>query len=210
MRVLKVRGVGKVVHYADLVVVNFTVMSKDYTYDKAINELNYKTEILKQDIEKANFSRDELKTINFYINPEYRFQNNENIFLGFKAIHELKLEFTFDKVVLNNLLKIISNSKSEATFNLSFEVKDKTLIKGEALRSAVKDAKNNANIIANSAEIKLGKILNIEYLNQFVPFRSTLRIDNPEIKTSDVDITPEDVIISSEVIIEWEIEDILY
>lgn len=209
MRILKVKGEGKTTFSPNLVVINFTITVKDYNYDQAINELNYKTDILKQDIKKANFSRDDLKTVNFYIDTDYKRQNNENLFLGYKAVHELKLQFSFEKNILNNLLRIISNSKSEASFRISFELEDKFSLKNEALANAVNNTKNNALIIANSAGIKLGKILNIYYSEQMEPFYETLQVETFSLKSSNIDIVPEDLEINEEVVIEFEIEDLL-
>ena len=50
------------------------VKSLDYNYDRAIQELNNLTQILKQDLNQ------ELKTINFYVTPKYQRQNHDDIF----------------------------------------------------------------------------------------------------------------------------------
>ncbi len=209
MRILRVRGDGRVSRSPDLIVFSFTITSLNVVYDKAMDDLNNRTAFLIQDIIKAGFTRDDLKTTNFSVNTEYKYQNGDNVFLGYKAIHELKLEFAYNQNILNNLLRILSDSKSEALYIINFEVKDKQSFKNEVLKDAVNNAGQNASVIADTASIKLGKILNINYEDRDIVYRSKAYLEDTMVKTSAIDIVPEDVQGTDSVIIEWESEDII-
>jgi len=209
MRVLKVKGVGNVSQSPDLIVILFKLISKDYDYDKAVNELNNRTVILRNDVVKAGFSKDDLKTTHFSIKTDYEYRNGQNVFLGYIAKHELKLEFDFNKNVLGNLLRIISASEADPEYQILFEVKDKRSFKDAVLNDAVYNAKQNASVIANAASIQLGKILNINYDYSEISYRSNVVLEEMMMATSQIDIVPEDVLGTDSVIIEWEIEDLL-
>src|SRR5690554_4699903 len=134
MRILKVRGEGSVSEFPNLVIINFVVTSLNYNYDQAIQELNNLTNILRQDIKQ------ELKTINFYVTPKYQRQNNDNIFLGYEAVHELELQLPYDKEMLNNLIQTISESKAKASFRINFSIENIEVLRQKAISEAVKDA----------------------------------------------------------------------
>lgn len=191
MRILKVRGEGSVSEFPNLVIINFVVTSLNYNYDQAIQELNNLTNILRQDIKQ------ELKTINFYVTPKYQRQNNDNIFLGYEAVHELELQLPYDKEMLNNLIQTISESKAKASFRINFSIENIEVLRQKAISEAVKDAQNNANVIASSANVKIGKILNIDYTTQHMPFRS-MQMAN---------IEPKPIMFQEQVTVEWEILD---
>lgn len=204
-RVLRVRATGKKTKSPELVVIKFTVTGEDYDYEEAIKALNLKTEILRNDIIKAGFSGDDLKTTNFFVETVYQRVNNQKIFQGYKARGDHILSFNYDKEVLNNLLTELASSKSKAEFNIFFEVKDKEAFKNEILAEAVNNGKNSAKVIANAANIKLGKILNIIYDVQEIIYRSKLALALQA--SAPVNIIPEDIEGTENITMEWEIED---
>lgn len=207
MRVFKVKGVGNVSKTPDLVVVHFKIISKGNDYDKVMNDLNQRTGILRNDIVKAGFSKEDLKTTNFSIDTEYKYQDGQNVFLGYKAEHDLKLEFDYNQIVLNNLLRTISTSESDPEYRIVFEVKDKRAFKDKVLTDAVNNAKQNAMVIADAASVQLGKILNIIYDYRNIVYQSSVMLEKTMINSSNLDIYPEDVTATDTVLIEWEIED---
>ncbi len=206
MRTLRIKGTGKASRQPDLIVVNFKIVSEDYNYDEALNNLNKRTALLRQDIVKAGFNRDDLKTTNFNINTKYRYEDGQSYFDGYRASHDLKLEFPYNRLLLNQLLKIVSISNANAEFKIFFEVDDKEDFKNELLRNAVENAKKNALVITDAAGVKLGKILNITYDWQEILSRSKLKMEMSEIQNG-IDVVPEDVEAGDTVSIEWEIED---
>lgn len=207
MRVIKVKGVGNVTKQPDLVVIQFKIISKGYDYDKVMNDLNERTAILRNDIVKAGFAKEDLKTTNFSIDTEYKYKDGENIFTGYKALHDLKLEFDYNQIILNNLLRTISSSEADPEYRILFEVKDKRAFKDEILTDAVNNAKQNASVIANASSVKLGNILNITYDYREIPYRSSVVLEKTMLNSSSLDIYPEDVTGTDTVFIEWEIED---
>ncbi|QVK17438.1 SIMPL domain-containing protein [Mycoplasmatota bacterium] len=207
MRILKVKGVGKSTKTPDSVVILFKIISKGYDYDKVINDLNERTAILRNDIVKAGFAKEDLKTTNFTIDTEYKYKDGENIFTGYKAVHELKLEFDFNQIILNNLLRTLSTSEADPEYKIVFEVKDKRAFKDEILVDAVNNAKQNASVISNAASVKLGKIMNIDYDYRDIVYRSGVVLEKAMLNSTSLDIYPEDVTGTDTVFIEWEIED---
>lgn len=209
MRVLSIKGTGKVSKKPDLIVIGFKIVSDNFNYDDALNDLNRRTNILRQDIVSAGFDRDDLKTTNFNIDTKYKYEKGQSYFIGYKASHDLKLEFNYNRGLLNKLLKIVSVSEANSEFKIYFEVKDKENFKNELLKNAVENARKNALVIADTAEVKLGKILNINYDWQEIVFRSQVVMEEMNLYESknSIDIVPEDVKASDTVSIEWEIED---
>lgn len=211
LRILSVKGTGNVSKSPDLIVVKFKIVSENYDYTDALNDLNYRTEELKNNIVKAGFSKDDLKTTNFNVEQKYKYKDGKNIFIGYQAQHELKLEFDYNRMVLNDLLRIMSSSKANPEFRIFFEVKDKEGYKNEVLEDAVNDAKEKAKVISTTAHVKLGKVVNIDYDFQTIPYRSNVVLKDISLseKASNIDIVPEDVKATDYVNMEFEIEDYL-
>ncbi|ERJ12057.1 SIMPL domain-containing protein [Haloplasma contractile] len=207
-RILKVKGKGKARAIPDQVVITFDIEVRGYDYDQVMTELNQKTNRLKNDIEEANFNREDVKTTDFTIRTNYKYVDGQRIFDGFIANHKLKLTFDLEKEKLNTLVRVLSVSESEAQFNINFEVKDKETFKNRVLEDAVQDAKRNATVIAESAGIKLEKILTINYDLADVVFRSELILEDTALQSTaaPIDIEPEEVITTDTITIEWEIE----
>lgn len=208
MRRLKVKGVGRASQSPDLIVIHFELKSSDYNYDKALRDLNARTVILRQDIEKAGFSKNDLKTTNYSINTDYRYEKGEKIFLGYIAKHNMKLEFDYDMTKLNQLIQTISDSVADPEYNIKFEIKDKRAFKDKILTDAVKQAKQNASVIADASNIKLGRIIEITYqFNEIQVIQSNLLVEKSLAANQSLDIVPEDIEGSDSVLIEYEIED---
>jgi uncharacterized protein len=207
-RVLTVQGTGRVSQEPDTVVMRFSIVSTNKDYDQAMNDLNQRTAILKRDIVKLGFPKEEIKTTNFNVSTEYDYINGKQVFRGYTARHDLKLEFPINKEQLNQLIRTVSTSGADAEFSISFEIKDKEGFHQLVLQDAVNKAKRNAKTMAQTAEVRLGKILRINYSEQDL-IQPMFRIEQMSLaaSTEDIDIEPEDVVSTDTVTIEWEIED---
>lgn len=206
MSSIRVRGFGDVSTPVDHIVINFSIQSEDYDYQEVLRKLNIKSNALRYSLPLASFDEKDLKTINFRVEPKYQYQDGRNIFTGYRGYHDLVLEFDYDKTRLNRLFLTLQDNKSEALFTLNFIKKDNQMVKDEAIKLAVSNAFHNASIIALSAGIKVGKVINIIYdVQQASPYQG-LRIEAMSYAPRDsLDIIPSDIKVSASVIIEYEI-----
>ena len=208
-RTIKVTGTASITGSPDWVVILFNINSSDYYYTKSVEQLAKQTEALKRDLMEAGFEKDALKTSSFHIGTDYEWVNNNSkkVFRGYVASHSLKIEFSFDKKVLNNLLNILGETRSEANFNIQFTIKDTEALKELALAEAVKNSKKKAELLTEAAGVSLGELLKIDYSWGEVRFRSSTTFDCCEYESDNVfDIVPDDISVSDSVTVIWSLK----
>ncbi len=69
----------------------------------------------------------------------------------------MKVQFPFDKDYLKKIMQRLSQTKSHASFRLSFTIADPEPLRQQALAEAVKNAAQKANLLADAAGVKLGE-----------------------------------------------------
>ncbi|MFY9429478.1 MAG: SIMPL domain-containing protein [bacterium] len=77
------------------------------------------------------------------------------IFRGYKASHKLKVEFPFDKDFLNKVMRKLGQTKSHASFRITFTIAEPEPLRQQALAEAVKNDAQNANLLDEAAGVKL-------------------------------------------------------
>lgn len=209
MRVIKVKGTGQASQRPDLVVIRMEISSKRYNYNEALDDVNKRVALLKKDLMTVGFNKEDVKTTGFRINTEYRYDERRKIFDGYVASQDLKLEFDLNQELLNKTLGVLTTTQSDPTFSIYFEVKDKTAFKNEILKDALENAKSSAQVIANTLGVYLGDLIEVNYDVADIEIRSPLML-NAEINsmTSDIDITPDDIVKTDEITVIWEIRTI--
>ena len=204
-QVLRVQGKGTVSAEPDEVVLSFYIGRQSPDYTATINSLNEHVEILRSDLEKVNIPRRNLKTTNFAVGTTTRRDKGRDVFDGYLARHNLKLSLPLDQEQLNQVLKIVAQSASEARFQISFGVKDEAPMRKRLLESAVANAKENAQVLSTAAGVKLGQILSIEYGAVEVHIDSAMRYEMGAAELAAPDFTPEDVSAEDSVTMVWQI-----
>ena len=209
-RTIRVKGSAEVSAVPDLVVITFDLASKNYDYGKCLENLSFKTESLREELASIGLERDSLKTARFNIDTDFRWdrQRDRHIFQGYEAYHVMRVEFPFEKDYLNKVLHVLSRAESEASFRISFQVKDPEPLKQQAIAGAVKNSREKALVLAEAAVVSLGDIIQIDYSWSEVRFETDFEVCEAKATMSEpsYDITPEDVDVSDSVTVIWEIK----
>lgn len=221
MRKIKVTGYSTINVKPTLMRVSIKIKGSKKEFDDTVEKSSRDTEVTKKIVEKLNFDRNNLKTINFDINADYesyRDKNNDykTKFVGFKYTHSMYIEFPIDNKLLGNLLYALVKSKIDPEFQVGYTIFDseKEQYKNKLIENSVKNAREKAEIIAKSANVNLGKIIKIKYADRSFNFLSDMgdymsnnRMYSSKSKsTYDFDIEPDDLSISSDVDIVWDIK----
>jgi uncharacterized protein YggE len=122
----------------------------------------------------------------------------------------MKLQLQLDNKLLNKILTQISKELESVSFDISFGVKNSSNYEKELIQSAIKNAKDAAKTICESAEVELKEILNIDYAFQEIYINS----HSHRLKQSDMvmesslapDFEPEDISVTDTINITWRIE----
>lgn len=209
MRTLKVSGIGKVNAFPDLVSIDLEINEESKTYDKCIEKMNERVHYLYEDITKAGFQKNELKTLDLKIESLYDREKTVQVLKGYSAKTKLYIEFDFCKERLKEVLLILTASKGYPVFKIEFKVKDKEAFKDRALESAVSDSKKKAEIISKSSGVNLGEIVDINYSTEETRYSSRTDVYysiGHSFKSDSYEIEPTQIIRTDTITVLWEIK----
>ncbi len=107
------------------------------------------------------------------------------------------------------MLRALSRTQSQASFSVSFQLKDPEPLRHKAIAEAVKNAKIKAQVLAEAAGVMVGELVHIDYSWSEIRFHSSLEYGTVEdsMASPGYDFTPEDVNISESVTVIWAIDD---
>ncbi|MBI4089747.1 MAG: SIMPL domain-containing protein [Candidatus Levybacteria bacterium] len=160
---LNVEGVGEATAIPDTALISLGVTKTAPTVLDAQNQANTVTNKLTEDLKKLGIDKKDIETINYSINPNYDYASGRQTTTGYVVTQNLQVKIK--PIELTN--KAIDTATSDGanmvggvTFTLNDEEKSK--LEEQARKQAIQKAKEKAQSIANSAGIKLGRIINVQ------------------------------------------------
>lgn len=215
MRTITVKGIGAVSVKPDLIVLRLSMVTSEYEYDAAMKAAAEKIDFLNKALEAAGFEKKSAKTADFRVSADYDRLNDgkgnyTSVFMGYKCLHELKIEFDFDTKRLAKALSEISKCIAKPEISIDFTVKDSSAVSGELLKAAVKNAREKAEILCAASGAKLGGLLSIDYNWGELHLYSETDYDVEGKcmmlgEADDMDIEPEEIKARDTATFEWEI-----
>ena len=163
MRLLRVTGEGHAQAEPDTATLSLNVTGKATEYAEAVALLNRASERLKSSIHAAQLPTRSLKTTDFAVHTETKYENGQTYDIGYRASHRMEIELDNNPQQLNELIALMSHSQSDAEFQVGFSLKDNELLRQQALKNAVLSAQNTAHTLATTANVQLGKVQEILY-----------------------------------------------
>ena len=215
-KTITVKGVGNVSVKPDLIVVSMKLATEDIEYDKTMELAAQRISLINDSLEKIGFKKNSVKTTDFNVRTNYesvkdKSGNYKSVFKGYVCNHNLKVEFDFDTKTLARVLSAISESLAKPEFSISFTVKNPSVVSGELLKSAVKNAKEKAEILCSASGVKLGELVSIDYnwgeinLYSDTNYEVGDRFMAKAACLSNIDIQPDDIKTSDTATLVWEI-----
>lgn len=213
-RTITVIGKGCIEVVPDTVEISITVSNKNNNYSDTISESERLKRALCDALNSCGFEDNSIKTISYDINSEYEGYEAEDKcwkqrLVGFRCNHTLAISFPMDNKRINDLLTAISINDNSPEIAIGFTVNDYKDAREAAIRLAMEEATINANIIADSSGVKLGRVSNVSYGNSgavFVNQTSNIQLYNSRGKCMDMSFTPKDIKVEEVLTVEWEME----
>ena len=217
-RTIHIKGVGHAAQVPDTVVLTMTLTARNAEYSAAMKIGSQQIEMLREAIGDVGFDSDDLKTTNFdvqaiYEDEEIREGSSKRyrqILSGFECRHDLKLTFDFDDDKLNAAVDTIANCLSEPRISVAFTVKDTNSFTDKILADAARDALRKAKIFCAAANVKLGKLISVNYPCEDVDVRREVCFKNQAVlgvsTDTAFDFRPDDVTATDSADFVWEIE----
>ena len=211
-RLIKVTGHSDMSVSPDLGELNLTITQRDMSASQAITKLNSKTKEIFKRLNGLGFKDEDIKTLNFQINENRIYRNGEMKDSGFVAMQTVQVEFENKKERISQILTSFSKTEPDFQFNFNFKLSDAAneRVRNELIKKAINNAKDKANLIANTAGVKLAAIHEISYgMSENVIFEPRYAMMDAAMNKSGEEIagfTPQDIKVTDRVIMMWEIE----
>lgn len=210
-RTMVVNGQGKISVPPDYIVVNMSLNTVREQYNDAIEAAGRGLNELRECLREVGFEKEEIKTTDFQVNTVYENIKTDagdfkRVFKGYEVINKLRLEFSENPVLLGRVLNRIATCKSKPEFSISYEVKDKEMMEKRLLEEAIRDAQWKAEIMAETAKVKLNRIIKIEGGQIFIE-NINGRIAFAKASNTSIDLEPEYISGEASVLIVWKIDE---
>jgi uncharacterized protein len=198
----------------DLITIYFNIETTGKTSKEASDANSLITNKLTDNIVALGFSKDELKTENFNIYPEYDYNNGQKL-IDYKATNSLKIELSIQqKDKIGSIIDGGTNAGAGISY-INFELTPalQQSAKTQAIGNASTDARVKAEALAKGFNKRLGRLVSVS-LNQFNynpwPIYASSTMDsgvagNAEAKRVSTDITPSNQEVSANVVAVYKI-----
>lgn len=215
-RTITIKGTGNLKIKPDYIQLNFSLVSKNFQYERAMNIASESLEKLYNAIINVGFEKDDVKTRYFDVSTDYdsvkdKYGNYKKVFRGYKVNHKLILSFDYDMKKLSNALIAISTSLSDPDLSIDFTIKDSEKAKYDLLKEVAIDARKKAEILCEASGYKLGDLIKIDYdWSEITIFSNTkfsmLREQSIVTASKSIDMNPEDIDLEDTATFVWEIK----
>ena len=195
----------------DMIRLSFKIIIQETAFSQVLNFLSDNANSLIDVLTSHGFNTNEIKTTRYTIHRWTKYQNGQELNLGYEGEHSLFVEFKIDNTKINEIINHITEKVPCVSINISYSCSKLEQYDKELLELAIKDAQDKAKFIAKTSGVKLKQILNINYSTQptninFGLEYNHLRADKCFATARVPNMTPEDKIVEKSIDIIWEIE----
>ncbi len=165
---IKVDGQATSKVLPDLITVYFNVETTGKTSQEASDANSLIANKLTDNIVALGFSKDDLKTQNFNIYPEYDYYSGTQKLIDYKASNSLKIELSIQKKdKIGSVIDAGTNAGAGISY-INFELTPalQQSAKAQAIETASEDARVKAEALAKGFNKRLGRLVSVS-LDQF-------------------------------------------
>lgn len=156
---IRVTGEGTVIAVPDVAKVTIGTEATENTVEVAQKEVNEDINALIKSL-KSDFDieKEDIKTVNYNIYPEYDYREGSRVFRGFKVTQsvEVTIRNTEDA---GEIIAFAGELGLKNVSGLRFTIDDEEQYKQKARELAIENAKEKAEELAEIAGVKLGRIV---------------------------------------------------
>jgi len=209
-RSLSVSGTGQVTLTPDIGYMTIGVQTEGSDASEAVAENNTKTQKVIQALVKAGVESKDIKTTNFSIYPQQKYDDRGNPTGEITYIVNNSVYVTMrDLNIVGDLLNVVIESGANTIQGIQFDVEDKTVAFAEAQEKAVANAQAQAENLAEAAGVTLGRVITINTFGGPIPIPKYDGMGGGGLAVAEaasVPISPGEMMVSVEVSIIYEIE----
>jgi len=215
---VEVQGKSSVKIKPEIINFNIDITVRDTNYSRCTDLAFEQMQAIKTRFKDLGIDEKLIKTMNYSIREEreYNRQLNKQVFIGYRADIPVMIKTQTDNPLNDKIFEFIKNNFN-ADFRVNFELSPEQIekVKKELILLAVGDAEVKAKLLAESTEIKLGKISNIQYgepqlIRNFsqtnYDLNRSVQMESASAKVGISALTPPNIEMRTHVMLAWKIE----
>lgn len=160
--VITVSGKAELNVEPDVAYVNVAVQTSGTTAKEAQTKNAAKFSAIQRVLfDKYKLTKQDVQTVNFYVNPQYKYTQKEGQKLtGYSAVHGIRITYrNLDQIGV--LLDSLSGAGANHVEGVQFGLEKKDTIELKALEQAMANAKGKAEVLAATADQQLQGVLSV-------------------------------------------------
>lgn len=176
---LAVVGEGRVEVTPDTAYVDAGItVDRASSIDEAQERMNETNNKIIDALRAIGVEKADIKTSNYSINPNYKYENNINRIDGYNGNVTIQIK-VIDPQLASKVIETVTTAGANQIHGSRFVVDKPELYREEARNTAIKNAKEQAEKMAKNLGLKLGKITNIveSSPNQPVYYKSMMAVE---------------------------------
>ncbi len=156
---ITVNGEGSVSAAPDMAVVNTGVMTRGDTASEALSRNNSAMTRVMGVLTQHGIDQKDIQTSGFNVQPQFNYKNREQppAIMGYRVTNGVAVKIK-DLSALPKVLDALVQAGSNQISGVQFAFKDASALKDQARRNAYRNARARAELYAEEANVKLGKI----------------------------------------------------
>ena len=161
-------GEGKVTGIPDIASINLSVVTDKQTAKEAMEENAQKMNEIIKFVKDSGVDEKDVKTTAYYLSPRYDWLEGKRVFRGYELTSTLTVKIR-DLAKISDIVDGVVSKGANQVGDIQFIIDDPEKLTEEARDKAIAKAKERAQSVAQTAGLKLGKIINF-YESGVTPF----------------------------------------
>lgn len=164
-----VSGEGKVAVSPDIALVRVGVATQPKaSAADAVKENTFIMNRVMKVVTDAGVAREDIKTMNYTLNPQYEFPDGKQRLLGYVVSQDVQLKIR-DLTKVGDLIGAATSAGANQVNDIQFTLENPESARAEARAKAIEAAKTKAATIANAAGLDLKKLINFYEVETPIP-----------------------------------------
>lgn len=210
---LNVKGESKIFQQPDIVEISVTISTKASEYEACLDKNFRDVDGLKKALKTAKITSLKIFDTGQRINEERTYSSGRQVPDGYRATYSIKLKMEAKPKTIHSCLEVLKSSNVELNYNANYGLSPEMIKSSEAklIAMAVRDARTKAQVLAESAEVNLGAIQNINYGTVKAIYgpkqhMSEMRLDKAAYQGSQSFTNPDPIVLTDQVEITYILE----
>jgi uncharacterized protein YggE len=158
-RTISVTGSGKVYITPDIATINIGVHTEDADVAKALSDNTAKLQSVSDTLKSKGVAAADIQTTNFSVYPSQQYGPNGELTELKYAVDNTVTITVRDLTKFGEILSQVVSNGANNIYGITFDASDRSKALSEARIAAIKDAKAQADELAASAGVVVGKVI---------------------------------------------------